>query len=272
MDRLVRRPLSFMLDGAWIAATLDEGSREIGLLIVTGGVQARIGAHRGFAALAAAVAGQGFPVFRFDRRGIGDSQGDDPGFDGSGPDISAAAQEFARQCPQLRRIVGFGLCDAASALALFHEDAGIEALLLANPWVVEPVSGLPPPAAIRRRYAERLTSRRGWSQLLRGSVDWRKAARGIVAAAAPAKDGLARKVADVLTASPAPVTIFLASGDATAIAFEAEYRKPMFARLRASGRARIETLPTGSHSFARPAERAWLARTVIEALERLEAR
>lgn len=267
----MRRPLSFALDRARLAATLDEGPRDTGLLIVTGGVQSRIGAHRGFAQLASAVAAQAFPVFRFDRRGIGDSEGEDPGFGASGPDIIAAATEFRRLCPQLRRIVGFGLCDAASALALFHADAGIDALLLANPWVVEPTSVLPPPAAIRRRYAERLTSRRGWSQLLRGSVDLRKAARGLLAAAASRESGLARRVADALAAGGAPVTILLASGDATAIAFESEYRKPIFARLRASGRALVETLPSGSHSFARPEEGAWLARTVLTALERLDS-
>lgn len=268
MGRIMRRPLSFALDGVRLAATLDEAPRDTGLLIATGGLQIRIGAHRGFATLAASVSGRGFPVFRFDRRGVGDSEGEDPGFAASGPDIAAAAREFRRTCPRLRRIVGFGLCDAASALALFHADAGIDALLLANPWVVEPSSGLPPPAAIRRRYVERLTTRRGWSRLLEGSVDWRKAARGLLAASAPRSSGLARNVADALAASDAPVALLLASGDATAIAFEAEYRKPAFARLRASGRATVETLASGSHSFARPEEAAWLAERVIAALER----
>lgn len=266
----MRRPLSFTLDDRQLAATLDEGSRGTGLLIVTGGTQTRIGAHRGFALLAAAVAERGFPVFRFDRRGVGDSEGADPGFAGSAPDIVAAVEAFRRECPVLRRIAGFGLCDGASALALFHGESGIDALLLANPWMVEPSSGLPPPAAIRRRYVERLTSRRGWSRLLAGSVDLRKAARGLLAATAAKASGLAQRMGTALAASKVPVTFLLSSGDATAIAFEAEYRKPGFSGLRASGRARVERLATGSHSFARPEEARWLAGMVIEALEGME--
>jgi exosortase A-associated hydrolase 1 len=266
----MRRPLSFALDGARLAATLDDGVRDTGLLIVTGGTQVRVGAHRGFAQLAAAVAERGFPVFRFDRRGIGDSEGEDRGFAASGPGMTAAAAEFRRQCPQLRRVVGFGLCDAASALALFHAEADICALLLANPWVVEPTAGLPPPAAIRRRYAERLTSRRGWSRLLDGSVNLRKAARGLLAVAAPAKTALAQRVGAALAASPAEIIFLLAAEDATAIAFASEYRKPGFGPLRASGRARIEVLPSASHSFARSDEGQWLARIVTEALERMD--
>ena len=269
MDRIVRRPLSFALDGLQLAATLDDAPGETGLLIVTGGTQIRIGPHRSLAALAAEVAARGFPAFRFDRRGIGDSEGNDPGFAASGPDIIAAAAAFRGQCPQLRRLVAFGLCDAASALALHHRDAGIDALLLANPWVVEPPSGLPPPAAIRRHYVERLTTRRGWSHLLGGAVDLRKAAQGLRAASSRAESSLAAHVAQALAATPAPVTLLLAERDATAIAFEAEYRKRPFAALHQSERVTVERCPSASHSFAPRADAEWLARTVIDALERL---
>lgn len=270
MDRDMRTPLTFPLGDLSLAATLDSAPGSTGLLMVTGGTQIRIGPHRSFAQLATTVAANGFPVFRFDRRGIGDSEGDDPGFARSGPDLEAAVAAFRRHCPQLRRIVGFGLCDGATALALHHRAAGLDALLLANPWVIEPQAGLPPAAAIRRHYIERLTTRRGWSHLLRG-FDWRKAARGMRAAAAPASAGLADQAARALTLSRAPVHILLASGDATAIAFEHEFRKRPFAPLRNTGRVTIATLDSGSHSFAARDEAEWLARTVIGALEGLDA-
>ena len=44
---------------------------------------------------------QGYPCFRFDRRGVGDSEGEDPGFRGSGPDLAAAGAASARECPAL---------------------------------------------------------------------------------------------------------------------------------------------------------------------------
>jgi exosortase A-associated hydrolase 1 len=255
--------MCFPCEGRTLAATLDEGERDTGLLIVSGGTQTRIGAHRGFAQLGAAVAARGFPVFRFDRRGVGDSGGDDPGFAQSGPDITAAARAFAEQCPGLRRIVGFGLCDGATALALHHREAGIGALLLANPWVVEPLPGLPPAAAIRRRYMQRLGSRDGWSRLLRGSVDLKKAARGARAIAMPRRSSLAEQVAGALAGSEAAITLLLSEGDATAIAFEAEYRKPPLAKVPAACHRRA----TGSHSFAGKGDAEWLVAKVVDALK-----
>jgi exosortase A-associated hydrolase 1 len=271
MDRHMRSALSFALDGQELVATLDSAPLETGLLIVTGGTQVRIGPHRSFALLAARVAAAGFPVFRFDRRGIGDSEGDDPGFADSGPDIAAATAAFRHHCPQLRQIAGFGLCDGASALAFHHQAARIDALLLANPWAVEPSAGLPPPAAIRRHYLNRLTSLRGWSHLLRGAIDLRKAARGLRAAASLSESSLAANIGDALASTSVPITVLLAEKDATALAFDSAYRGPAFKPLRSSGRATVRSLPSGSHSFAAPAEADWLARSVIEALEKLDS-
>src|SRR3546814_5025865 len=84
---------------------------DTGLLIVSGGNELRSGAHRGMAKLAARLARDGFPVFRFDRRGVGDSEGENGGFLSSGPDIAEAVAAFLRASPGLRRIVALGNCD-----------------------------------------------------------------------------------------------------------------------------------------------------------------
>src|SRR3546814_1882665 len=77
---LVRRHLDFSCRGHRLAASIDEGRMDTGLLIVSGGNELRSGAHRGMAKLAARLARDGFPVFRFDRRGVGDSEGENGGF------------------------------------------------------------------------------------------------------------------------------------------------------------------------------------------------
>ncbi len=95
--------------------------------------------------LAKALAEKGYSCFRYDRRGVGDSAGEDPGFRGSGPDLSAAAAAFRKEVPGLTRMVGFGLCDGASALALFGDEAALDGIILPIPgWSRRRTGPLPP--------------------------------------------------------------------------------------------------------------------------------
>ena len=89
-----RRHLTFAGEGETLVGTLDEAAGASGLLLVSGGNEIRSGAFAGQARLAARVAATGHPVFRFDRRGIGDSAGENSGFLGSGPDLSAALEKM----------------------------------------------------------------------------------------------------------------------------------------------------------------------------------
>lgn len=212
--------------------------RRTGLLIVSGGNEIRSGAHRGMAMLAANLAARGIPVFRFDRRGIGDSCGQNHGFRSSAPDIAAAARTFRTQVP-LDRLVAFGNCDAASALALFGRAAEIDALILANPWVVEPVDDLPPAAAIRARYADRMRDPGAWRRLLTGGISARKLVRGLFRIAAPSPLGSADVLA-AITGWGHAATVILATGDSAAIAYADVAR----------GKSPPIRLDTASHSFA----------------------
>ncbi|WP_136161749.1 hydrolase 1, exosortase A system-associated, partial [Sphingomonas flavalba] len=181
----MRRALTFQCEGSACAATVDSAAGATGLLIVSGGNEVRTGAHDGMARIAARIAAAGAPVWRFDRRGVGDSEGANRGYAGSGPDIAAAAAAFRAACPGIRRLVGFGNCDAATALALFGKPAGLDALLLANPWAVETPDDLPPPAAIRRHYRHRLRAPGAWRDLVVGRVAFGRLARGLIRAARP---------------------------------------------------------------------------------------
>jgi exosortase A-associated hydrolase 1 len=259
MGAIMRRLIEFPCAGETLMGSLDEARGATGLLIVSGGNEVRMGAHRGMAMLAARVAEAGYPVFRFDRRGIADSTGQNLGFESSVHDIAAAAATFTATTPHLRRLVAFGNCDAATALALFHSVAGIDALVLANPWVIETNDDLPPAAAIRSRYAERLRDPKSWLRLVRGGVDFRKMFKGLSKISNSKSEdnaSLAARMADALAASGTATTLLLAKGDNTAIAFRAAWK----------GAAPIKECDTASHSFAHAADKQWLFERVIEAL------
>ncbi|HTG38899.1 hydrolase 1, exosortase A system-associated [Sphingomonas sp.] len=264
----MRRLIAFPCGGDTLVGTLDAGEQPRGLLIVSGGNELRIGAHRGMALMAARLAERGYPVFRFDRRGIGDSTGANRGFEESGPDIAAAIAAFRQAVPSLTHIVAFGNCDAASALAL-HDTAGIDALVLANPWIIEPSGDtLPPAAAIRARYAQRLRDPRAWGRLLTGGVNLKKLAGGLSklsgADGEPTPDRLAGRVAAGLLGKPVPINILTAARDNTAIAFTEALSTPAYAEV--IERATVATLDTDSHSFHRGPDKAWLEARLVDAL------
>jgi exosortase A-associated hydrolase 1 len=260
----MRRILTFPCAGETLAATLDTAPAATGLLIVSGGRELRMGAHRGMALAAARVAAAGFPVFRFDRRGVGDSTGRDAGFASSEEDIAAAANAFRREAG-VARIVAFGNCDAATALARFHAKAGIDALLLANPWVIEPAGNLPPPAAIRARYRTQIGSLAEWKRLLTGAIDLRRLARGLRTILGDRRQisPLAVQFATALDRSTT-TRILLATGDNTAITFAAAWQHRRFAALRRQ--IALERHDTASHSFARDGDAAWLVNQMLTSL------
>lgn len=275
----MRRHLSFTCEGGTLAATLDEAPGATGLLIVSGGNEIRSGAHRGMALLAYRVAEAGHPVFRFDRRGIGDSEGDNGGYRSSGPDIAAALVAFREAAPQLTRVVAFGNCDAASAL-LLHQPLALDGLILANPWTYEDDGGdggeesdepaLPPASAIRSRYLARLKDPKSLLRLVKGEIDFKKLARGLSAMrkkpAAPAFGSLADALDAALAEIHCPVTILLATGDRTAQAFM-EKLAPSLAHIEANpGSIRVERLTSPSHSFAGE-DGEWLAARILDALK-----
>ena len=242
-----------------LAATLDEGAEPAGLLIVTGGNETRAGAFSGMAELAARGAAAGHPVLRFDRRGTGDSTGGNRGFRGSGPDIAAAVAAFRAEAPGLRRIVGFGNCDAASALMLAG-GAGCDGLVLANPWTFEEEDAEQHSGAeLRRRYAGKLRDPRELARLLAGKVSLAKLAGGLVRAIAPARTAtsLSRQMSEGLDRFGKDYRILLAERDRTAQAFRENWdpTDPNLARC-----------PGASHAFAEADARQWLFGQVIGAL------
>jgi len=255
----MRRHCVFACEGAELIGTLDDAAGETGLLIVTGGNEIRSGAWGGQALLAARIASAGHPVFRYDRRGIGDSSGENGGFRSSGPDIAAAIAAFRREAPQISRIVAFGNCDAAAAL-MVGRGCGTDGLVLANPWTIEETYEEAAPAAdsLRAHYRQRLRDPAALLRLLRGGVRLGPLLRSLIGAARPVEPGtLAAELASGLAQFGGHVTILLGGRDRTAQTFLARWNKTD---------PRLRLCPDASHSFVEPDARDWLAERLLEAL------
>ncbi|WP_374297329.1 hydrolase 1, exosortase A system-associated [Sphingomonas sp.] len=241
----MRGLITFACQGATLLGTLDAATGSTGILIVSGGNEPRMGAHRGMAMLATRLAAQGHPVFRYDRRGVGDSEGTNGGWRSAAPDLAAAAATFRAEAPHITRLIAFGNCDAATTLALYGHAAGIDRIILANPWLGQDGDALPPAAAIRKHYAQGLASPATWRRLLCGGIDLTRLRAGLVKLWRSPTPPLSDTVLDAIARWGENASILLAEGDATAIAFQAAARHRRFTT-RCSA--------TASHSFASHAQ------------------
>jgi len=189
---MVEEALTFTCEGEGLVGVVAKPDTPcaVGILVVVGGPQYRVGSHRQFVASARRFAGQGVPVMRFDYRGMGDSSGAPRSFENIDGDIAAAIAAFITATPGLEKIVLWGLCDAASACLLYcasTEDERIAGLVLLNPWILSEAGYAE--TQIRDYYLRRLATREFWLKLARGGVDVVGAARSLAGFAASALSG-----------------------------------------------------------------------------------
>lgn len=261
---MTRRVIPFSCGGAKLYGTLDSAAvhGQTGLLIVSGGNEIRAGAFAGQAQMAARLAEAGIPVFRFDRRGIGDSEGDNGSWQSSRDDIAAALGTFRASLPGMRHVVGYGLCDAASALMLHAatlDNPGFDALVLANPWTFDGNDDGHSPAALRQRYLARLADPRALWRLVSGQVNLVRLVRGLGRAAQrdAAPSSLVEQLQAGLAAFAGPVTVLVAAGDRIGARFREVWPHDD---------PRLTIHPGRSHSFTEdPDNAAWLFARLIEA-------
>lgn len=260
-----RLQFEFGCRGLKLAGSLDTAPGVTGLVIVNGGNEIRSGAFSGQSQLAARIAKKGFPVFRFDRRGTGDSEGDNRGFRKSSGDIAAALEAFHAMAPQVERVFAFGNCDAASALMLMQGE-GFDGLILSNPWTFEDeaeAESADEPnhssASLRARYAAKLKDPREIMRLLKGGVDLRKLGRGLMKAMRPpsAPSTLSQDIKKGLTAFEGRTHILLAEADRTAQAFEGTWDR---------ADPRIKRCAGAGHSYVEAEHRQWLEASILAAL------
>ena len=178
---VLERGLRFDCEGESLVGVLSlPGGEpaEAGVVIAVGGPQVRVGSHRQFLLLARRLAGAGHAVLRFDVRGMGDATGEFPGFEALGPDLAAAVATLRQQVPAVRRVVLWGLCDAATA-ALMHAPmlggvGGVGGMILLNPWARHADTQVR--TEVKKYYGKRVLDPVFWRKLLAGHVNVRRAA------------------------------------------------------------------------------------------------
>lgn len=122
-------------------------------------------------------ASEGFPVLRFDYRGMGDSTGEARNFESVEDDIRAAIDTLMREVPSLTGVVVFGLCDAASAALIYGAaDVRVRGLMLANPWVRTPEGEAR--SFVRHYYGARLLQGSFWRKVFAGEFQIAASVRG----------------------------------------------------------------------------------------------
>lgn len=167
------RAISFNCGGDSMVGIVHapDARNALGVVVVVGGPQYRVGSHRQFVQLARALAAAGYAVMRFDVRGMGDSDGAPRGFEDIDADIGAAIDALLIHAPGVRRVTLWGLCDGASAALLYVQstrDARVVGICAVNPWV-RSEAGLAR-AQVKHYYLSRILTGEFWAKLLRGGV------------------------------------------------------------------------------------------------------
>lgn len=255
------RAIRIELEGRSLNGILHQAdSSKIGVLIIVGGPQYRVGSHRQFIHLARDLASMGLPSMRFDITGMGDSEGDKKAFDQLDQDIAAAVSSFCQES-ELERVVLWGLCDGASAALIYApQDQRIAGLVLANPWLENTQAKAK--SDLLDYYLRRLFSRGFWTKLLSGKVrlaDSAKDLGGTMKAAVDSEPTLAQKsdnqyqqrMLQAFQQLRVPVCWLLSGEDLTASEFERQLNGDKQWRKATRRRQdRIERLPEADHTFS----------------------
>jgi exosortase A-associated hydrolase 1 len=243
-----QRALRFTCEGSGLVGIVEVPERPLprGVLIVTGGPQYRVGSHRQFAMLSRTLAKRGIPVMRFDRRGMGDSEGEPRSFDHINEDIQAAMRTFFMQVPELREVVIWGLCDAATAAAFYAAgDERVTGLVLLNPWVRTAEGAAR--AMLRHYYPARLGEVAFWKKVATGKLDFSASARAlrqnVKLATSDRGSLLPRRMLDSLARFEGRVMVVLSGEDLTA----AEFARLM---ARHNVRAKRVDVKGANHTFS----------------------
>jgi exosortase A-associated hydrolase 1 len=235
--------------------------QEIGVVVVVGGPQTRVGSHRQFVLLARAMAAAGYACLRFDYAGMGDSPGPRPDFERAGPDIRRACDAMVAAVPACKRVALWGLCDGASAALLYAAgDERIATVIAANPWARSEATRSA--AIVSEHYGSRLRSADFWRRVLGGKVNVFASAREAIGHALRARgkggagskqtgEDLPARLSGALASVRAAVRLQLSGQDLTSAEFEIAMRRTGTTGLLEGGALRLEQ---ADHTFSDPVD------------------
>jgi uncharacterized protein len=166
-------PVIFECAGEQLIGVVHETdmAANVGVLVVVGGPQYRVGSHRQFVLLTRHLAANGVPSMRFDARGMGDAQGEQRRFDEIEADIAAAIDCFFKQCPTLTGVILWGLCDGASATLFYaYQDSRVKGVVILNPWVYTQQGAAK--TYLKHYYLQRLLSKDFWRKVFSFKFDY----------------------------------------------------------------------------------------------------
>ena len=283
----VEYPVVFPCDGESLLGILAkaEPSHNLGVLVAVGGPQYRVGSHRQFVLLARSLAAAGISVFRFDYRGMGDSTGDLRQFENVNDDIAAAMDAFQHACPDVKRIVLWGLCDAASASLIYWDatkDERIAGMVLLNPWARSEASLAK--THIKHYYRQRLLQPEFWKKVLTLRFGLGQSLKGLLGAwlrtrtnaaseaSTDSAETFQRKMFRGLQAFSGYTLLILSGDDYTAKEF-LEYCQAEALAMQALSGERLERLDVleADHTFSSPEHQSSVERTTFSWLEKLMA-
>ncbi len=246
--------------------------RRRGVLIVVGGPQYRVGSHRQYVLLARELAAAGYATFRFDYRGVGDSEGSFRGFTAIEYDIGTAIDAFVAQQPEVEEIVLCGLCDAASAAAFYgYRDSRVGGIVLLNPWVRTEAGEAR--ARVRHYYRARLMDPAFWRKVARLRLEPFRSAASLLdnlrRSRAPRGDQpLPERMGQALAAFDGRVLLLLSGNDLVAREFEdTASASSVWRHALASPRFCRERLADADHTFSRAVWRDEVARLMLDWLD-----
>jgi exosortase A-associated hydrolase 1 len=202
---------------------------------------------------------------RFDYRGMGDSEGELQTFENVDDDLRAAIDRFFAEVPGMSEVVLWGLCDGASAAAMYApQDARVTGLALLNPWVRTEEGAAR--ATIKHYYKDRLFDPRLWKKVTSGQFDVKASARSLWdnvgkafgskadtgASASENAAALPERMQDALTRFGGRVLVVLSGADLTAQEFaNLASRNSVWQRLLGSSRFTRRQIDKADHTFSR---------------------
>jgi len=275
MTRSTERFVVFECAGDRCIGVLKEANApsalNVGVVIVVGGPQYRVGSHRQFRLLADALGEAGITSLRFDYRGMGDSEGETRSFDSIAQDLKASVDTLLAET-RLPRAVLWGLCDGASAALLYaSEDPRVEGVVAVNPWAH--AGQMRAYTLLKHYYGPRLFSHAFWRKVLSGRLNLWDSKKGFLKAvragvsdeAVPDSTAYLSRMQASWEKLGCPVFFVLSENDFTAREFEEWIRRDRKRRrLFYRELSKISFVPGADHTFSTREWRDALAAKTIE--------